>query len=46
MQDYGTSEALKFNQEEYSSSDVYLSASGEWRYVSDHNRIPVLRCEY
>lgn len=43
---YGTSKYLNVNQEIYSSSDVYLAASGEWRYVSDHNRIPCLRAEY
>lgn len=43
---YGTSKYLNTNSEIYSSSDVYLAASGEWRYVSDHNRIPCLRAEY
>ena len=43
---YGTSTALNYNAEKYSSSDVYLSAGGDWRYVSDHNRIPCLRAEY
>ena len=43
---YGTSVALNYNADKYSSSDVYLSAGGDWRYVSDHNRIPCLRAEY
>lgn len=43
---YGTSKALNCNAEKYSSSDVYLSAFGDWRYVSDHNRVPCLRAEF
>lgn len=44
--DYGTSPAINYNQDKYSSSDVYLAADGTWRYVGDHVRIPVLKCEY
>lgn len=43
---YGTSKAISYNQEFYSSSDVYLSAYGDWRFVSDHMRAPVLREEF
>lgn len=46
VENYGTSKALSEDQEKYSSSDVYLSAFGDWRYVSDHNRIPILRGEW
>lgn len=46
VENYGTSKALSEDQEKYSSSDVYLSAYGDWRYVSDHNRIPILRGEW
>ena len=46
VENYGTSKALSEDQEKYSSPDVYLSAYGDWRYVSDHNRIPILRGEW
>ena len=46
VENYGTSPALSEDPEKYSSSDVYLSAFGDWRYVSDHNRIPILRGEW
>ena len=46
VENYGTSNSLSADPEQYSSSDVYLSAYGDWRYVSDHNRIPILRGEW
>lgn len=46
VENYGSSTALSENPELYSSSDVYLSAYGDWRYVQDHNRIPILRGEW
>ena len=46
VENYGTSNALSVDQETFSSSDVYLSAYGDWRYISDHNRIPILRGEW
>lgn len=43
---YGTSAAISPDQNKISSSDVYLAADGTWRYVGDHVRIPILRCDY
>ena len=46
VEDYGKSDTLSLNPEKFSSQDVYLSAAGDWRYVSDHVRIPILRGEW
>ena len=46
VEDYGNSDTLSLNPEKFSSQDVYLSAAGDWRYVSDHVRIPILRGEW
>lgn len=46
VEEYGTSDTLSMNPEKFSSQDVYLSAAGDWRYVSDHVRIPILRGEW
>ena len=46
VEEYGTSDTLSLNPEKFSSQDVYLSAAGDWRYVSDHVRIPILRGEW
>jgi hypothetical protein len=46
VDEYGTSDTLSMNPEKFSSQDVYLSAAGDWRYVSDHVRIPILRGEW
>jgi len=40
--DYGIDEKLPKNSRFYNSEDVYLSASGEWRYKFDRVRVPVL----
>lgn len=44
--DYGTAENLRRLQSEYGADDVYLAADGTWRYVFDHVRVPILKCEY
>lgn len=44
--DYGTSKAINENQNKFSSSDNYMAADGTWRYLGDHVRIPILRCDY
>lgn len=44
--DYGTAENLRELQSEYGADDVYLAADGTWRYVFDHVRVPILKCEY
>lgn len=46
VENYGSSNSLSTDPEQYSSHDVYLSAFGDWRYVSDHNRLPILRGEW
>ena len=46
VEEYGNSDTLSLNPEKFSSQDVYLSAAGDWRYVSDHVRIPILRGEW
>jgi hypothetical protein len=46
VEEYGKSDTLSLNPEKFSSQDVYLSAAGDWRYVSDHVRIPILRGEW
>lgn len=46
VENYGSSNSLSTDPEHYSSHDVYLSAFGDWRYVSDHNRLPILRGEW
>lgn len=43
---YGKSSVFTENQEEFHSSEVYLSAEGKWRYLREHTRIPVLRSRY
>ena len=44
--DYGTADNLRKLQSEYGADDVYLAADGTWRYVFDHVRVPILKCEY
>lgn len=44
--DYGTADNLREKQSEYGSADVYLAADGTWRFLFDHVRVPILRCEY
>ena len=43
---YGIDDNLDLRTDRYSSEDVYLSASGEWRYKFDRVRIPVLDTLY
>jgi hypothetical protein len=43
---YGVTNVLPEKANDYSSADVYLAADGNWRYIFDHVRLPILKEEF
>lgn len=43
---YGVTNVLPKKANDYSSADVYLAADGNWRYIFDHVRLPILKEEF
>lgn len=46
VNNYGTSDYIEEESGDYSGADVYLSALGDWRYIGEHVRVPILRSRY
>lgn len=46
VSDYGVTDVLPKKANDYSSADVYLAADGNWRYIFDHVRLPILKEDF
>lgn len=46
VKNYGVSDKLGGELDDYSSSDVYLAADGTWRYLFDQVKIPILKSRF
>lgn len=46
VENYGISDLIPENKNDYSGHDVYLNAMGEWKLENEITRFPILRSKY